>query len=67
MLRIWHQGEYMVRTEQEIRAYLKELQGVYDKAASPAEAGRKPAHMVALARVIRDKIDVLNWVMGEEK
>jgi len=57
----------VVRTEQEIRAYLKELQGVYDKAASPAEAGRKPAHMVALARVIRDKIDVLNWVMGEEK
>jgi hypothetical protein len=55
----------MVKTEQEIREYLKELQEVYEKAASPSDVGRKPAHLVALSRVIRDKIDLLKWVLGE--
>ncbi|MGA3094467.1 MAG: hypothetical protein ABSD79_03685 [Dehalococcoidales bacterium] len=54
----------MVRTEQEIREYLKELQEVYEKAASPSDAGRKPAHLVALASIIRAKIDLLKWVLG---
>jgi len=55
-----------VRTEQEIRDYLKELQATYDKASVPAEERRKPVHLVAVARAIHDKIDVLNWVLGEE-
>jgi hypothetical protein len=55
----------MMRTEQEIRKYLKELQAVYEKAASPADVGRKPAHLVALASIIRAKIDLLKWVLGE--
>lgn len=55
----------MVRTEREIREYLKELQAVYKKAASPSEAGRKPAHLVALASIIRAKIDLLKWVLGD--
>ena len=55
----------MVRTEQEIKAYLKELQETYEKAASPSNAGRKPAHLVALASIIRAKIDLLKWVLGE--
>ncbi len=55
-----------MRTEQEIREYLKELQGVYEKAASPADAGhKKPAHLVALASIIRTRIDLLKWVLGE--
>jgi hypothetical protein len=54
----------MVRTEQEIREYLKELQEVYKKAASQSGAGRKPAHLVALASIIRAKIDLLKWVLG---
>ena len=56
----------MVRTEQEIKAYLKELQETYEKAASPADAGhKKPMHLVALASIIRAKIDLLKWVLGE--
>jgi|GEM_PF-2627990 len=57
----------MVRSEAEIRRYLKELQEVYEKAARPADAGhKKPAHLVALASIIRARIDLLKWVMGEE-
>lgn len=55
----------MVRTEQEIRAYLKELQAAYEKAASPPDTGHKPAHLIAVSSAIRDKIDVLKWVLGE--
>lgn len=56
----------MVRTEQEIRAYLNELQETYSKASSPVEMGRKkPAHMVALALALRHRIDLLKWVLGE--
>lgn len=58
----------MVRTEQEIRTYLNELQETYEKASSPVEMGRKkPAHMVALALALRHKIDLLKWVLGEGK
>ena len=55
-----------MQSEQEIRAYLKELQEVYEKAAGPADAGqKKPAHLVALASIIRARIDLLKWVLGE--
>jgi len=56
----------MVRTEQEIKVYLKELQEIYEKASSPSDAGhKKPAHLVALASILRAKIDLLKWVLGE--
>jgi hypothetical protein len=56
-----------LRDEQEIREYLKELEEVYAKASSAPADGKKPAHMVALARTVKDKIDILNWVLGEDK
>jgi hypothetical protein len=56
-----------LRTEQEIRTHLKELEEVYAKAASTPDDGKKPAHMIVLARVVKDKIDILKWVLGEDK
>jgi hypothetical protein len=56
----------MVRTEREIREYLKELQETYEKAAGQSDSVRKPAHLVALASIIRAKIDLLKWVLGVE-
>jgi hypothetical protein len=56
-----------MRTKQEIQAYLKELEEVYAKAASAPDSGKKPAHMIVLARVIKDKIDILRWVLGGDK
>jgi hypothetical protein len=56
-----------LRTEKEIREHLKELEEIYAKASSTPADGKKPAHMVALARTVKDKIDILNWVLGEDK
>ena len=54
-----------MRTEQEIRAYLKELQAAYAQAELPTARERKPLHTIALGRMIKDKIDLLQWVLGE--
>jgi hypothetical protein len=56
-----------LRDEQEIREYLKELEEIYAKASSTPADGKKPAHMVVLARTVKDKTDILNWVLGEDK
>ncbi len=56
-----------MKTEQEIREHLAKLQALYDQAASPTDGERKPAHLVVLSRSIRDKMDVLNWVLDEAK
>ena len=54
-----------MRTEQEIRKYLAELQAAYAQAERPTARERKPLHTIALGRMIKDKIDLLLWVLGD--
>jgi hypothetical protein len=55
----------MMRSEQEIKQRLAELSATYAQTERIITRGRKPTHAIALGRMIRDKIDLLQWVLGE--
>jgi len=55
-----------VQSETKVRKLFAELKDAYAQAVSPAPKEHKSAHVIALGRMIRDEIDMLEWVLGEK-